>query len=100
MSLLLLVYFVPFCCFLASRYFPAFSSEQGIEPLGNKILKALPCYSMPLIINMTSSKFFTIHFFFQSLLSCDFLSKYLFAGVLLNAVFWEINKAFEPWPHG
>lgn len=27
----------------ASGYFGAFSSEQGIEPLGNKMLKALPC---------------------------------------------------------
>ena len=35
--------------FLAPGYFRAFSSKQGIEPLGNKILKALPCLSMPLI---------------------------------------------------
>ena len=35
--------------FFVSGYFREFSSEQGIEPLGNKILKALPCQSMPLI---------------------------------------------------
>ena len=35
--------FFAFALFLASGYGGAFSSEQGIEPLGNKMLKALPC---------------------------------------------------------
>ena len=35
--------FLCFCSFFASGYVGAFSSEQGIEPLGNKTLKALPC---------------------------------------------------------
>ena len=35
--------FLCFCSFFASGYVGAFSSEQGIEPLGNKMLKALPC---------------------------------------------------------
>ena len=52
-----------FAVFFASGYLGAFSSEQGrIEPLGNKNFKNL---ALLVYVNMTSSKFVTIHFFFN-----------------------------------
>ena len=105
-SLLLRVYFVLFCSFFALEYFRA-SSEQGIEPLGNKILKALPCWSMPLVNKHDIFQIFHDSFFFTTYLpvccklqrfgnSIKPLSHDHTVELLINPFwyFWQLNAAF------